>query len=674
MANYKIRTFILFIILLQQTASANWLVDGVAYYYTQRSAQEKIRRSKPCLLSAEEAYTKSIQLLSDGCQGEAEDLIESALKTYPNDPEILFAHAVLLRSRWYIDESAVWLKVLKRKGGSTYLARAARLNLTIDQNPNAQDGMPELIQLSYDHPDDIYLLWLSALQCRHRDMGDTAREQYEKLLSRFTLGPVLLHQTYGNILSEELNDPEAALPHRQQAAVMEPKHWTLSGLAETLVKLNRHEEANAVYARLMHMYPDKVVYVIQRSQNLTRMGRDSEADEFFQSAIELAERQNDWYYVAFEFRDRRKYSDAIDAAKKALTRDPDEISTWLLLAACYKRNRQPEEALEILRKIVAVSPTAKQWNSIADIYAYNLNEYEQGIDAADKALQLDPEYGWAWSTKGDCFNMLRRYADAVHCYEKAVEYNVNHCAMELGESYLRGRGVPQDGKKAFKYFQLHRQSCLPAYQTMVGLAQCYHKGIGTAKNEKKAIECYVQAIQQYPTDFALPNILARLYATCDDESLRNYPEAIRLAQRSIKLEQREDNLWTLAIAYERNGQLAEAKDTHQRIITLMKQKVENNPNNAHYLNNLAWYYATCKNEAERNYPEAVRLAERSVQIEALDYNLDTLVIAYEGNSQVAKALATQKRFMKNWQKNHPDQDTPSDQQERLERLQSKLDS
>lgn len=110
----------------------------------------------------------------------------------------------------------------------------------------------------------------------------------------------------------------------------------------------------------------------------------------------------------------------------------------------------------------------------------------------------------------------------------------------------------------------------------------------------------------------------------------------------------------------------------QSAIIHYKKAIELAPTYESYFNSLAWFYATCKDESFRNYPEAVRLAEQSVGIRATHYNLDTLVVAYERNGQTAEAVKTQQRFIENWKKTHPGKKTRPNHQKRLTRLENQL--
>ena len=69
-------------------------------------------------------------------------------------------------------------------------------------------------------------------------------------------------------------------------------------------------------------------------------------------------------------------------------------------------------------------------NSLAD-----LKRYEEAIGCYDKAIRIDPENYDAWSNKGNSLVILERYEEAIECIAKAEE--AIECiakAKELDES------------------------------------------------------------------------------------------------------------------------------------------------------------------------------------------------------------------------------------------------
>jgi len=89
-------------------------------------------------------------------------------------------------------------------------------------------------------------------------------------------------------------------------------------------------------------------------------------------------------------------------------------------------------------------------------------------------------------------------------------------------------------------------------------------------NTREAIACYRQSLQLDP-DLTEPlNNLAWILAANGDASLRNGPEAVRLAEHACELTQYQQPVYmsTLAAAYAEAGRFAEATDTAERAASL----------------------------------------------------------------------------------------------------------
>ena len=51
-----------------------------------------------------------------------------------------------------------------------------------------------------NHPADPLLRWMMAIQCRSRGDNEKGVVHFAKLLEQWSPGPVLVHQTYANLL------------------------------------------------------------------------------------------------------------------------------------------------------------------------------------------------------------------------------------------------------------------------------------------------------------------------------------------------------------------------------------------------------------------------------------------------------------------------------------------
>jgi len=54
---------------------------------------------------------------------------------------------------------------------------------------------------------------------------------------------------------------------------------------------------------------------------------------------------------------------------------------------------------------------------------YEAKAYFLALKMYNKALEINPDLGYAWNNKGSSLNKLGRYKEAINCYDKSLEIN-----------------------------------------------------------------------------------------------------------------------------------------------------------------------------------------------------------------------------------------------------------
>ncbi len=119
-----------------------------------------------------------------------------------------------------------------------------------------------------------------------------------------------------------------------------------------------------------------------------------------------------------------------------------------------------EDALEAYEKVIKLDPTC--------VYAYNgkglaleaLGDYAGALEAYEEAIQLDPGYASAYRNKGDTLRGLNRYEEALEAYEEAIKLDPKN------ENVYNGKGNT--------LYDLQRYTeALEAYNQAIGLDPKY---------------------------------------------------------------------------------------------------------------------------------------------------------------------------------------------------------
>ena len=103
--------------------------------------------------------------------------------------------------------------------------------------------------------------------------------------------------------------------------------------------------------------------------------------------------------------------------------------------------------LDKLLKKKIEGKTAEEWYGLA----VGETDPEKKIEYFDKVIELKPDFAGAWNLKGLEYVVLKRYEDAIACFDKALEirpsYPEARYNKEDAETELRKSGE-EIGKEA----------------------------------------------------------------------------------------------------------------------------------------------------------------------------------------------------------------------------------
>lgn len=230
--------------------------------------------------SPSQVYEAVIGELSAGRQGEAEAVLNVFVGIHTNDQRLAFAQAVCTRSRFNTQQADGQFRRVFAMDPRTVEGNCARYVLDLDDHNHVDDNFKGLHLLAADNPDNPLFHWMIGIQCRdyyrhtnRKDRSPAGAQAYQRVLELFDVGPVLVHQTYANILSEELEQNEEALAHRRIAVRLDPKAWSYDGLANTLTAMKMYDEANQTYAKSTELDPNYARYWLNWAGSLYSQGR-----------------------------------------------------------------------------------------------------------------------------------------------------------------------------------------------------------------------------------------------------------------------------------------------------------------------------------------------------------------------------------------------------------------
>ena len=317
---------------------------------------------------------KVLSLLSEGRQSEAEDLLSDQVDAVPEiaqliafnnedkQPEalalvnrhaeayranqrLIFLHAACTRSRFDIEEAYPYFVVAIMANGKTAIGRSACVVAALDGTEQGRTNpAPMLAELEHIvslYPDEIVVRWMIAVECRSFNRNEQGVGHYKKIIEKWKPGPVLVHQTYGNLL-DELKRYDEALVERRKAVELEPAGWSYDGLGNTLDSLGRFDEAEKAHAKACDLDPTDGHHLGNWATNTML---------------------------------RKKYDEAIKKCELAIQFDPTYPHTWFVWAECLEAQGKKLEALNKYREI------SKRFPKIADA--------RKNVERLEKILSKD---------------------------------------------------------------------------------------------------------------------------------------------------------------------------------------------------------------------------------------------------------------------------------------------
>lgn len=140
----------------------------------------------------------------------------------------------------------------------------------------------------------------------------------------------------------------------------------------------------------------------------------------FQFASRLTEKDRiniaAWYNIA-----NLDYPGAIRSYRELIERFPLEVEAYSRLARLLRGEERPDEAIEVLRKGLAIDPESKEiYNSLGGTLSF-IGKNEEAIAALERYVALAPYETNAYDSLGLAFQRSGNYERAVENYERALQ-------------------------------------------------------------------------------------------------------------------------------------------------------------------------------------------------------------------------------------------------------------
>ena len=294
-------------------------------------------------------------------------------------------------------------------------------------------------------------------------------------------------------------------------------------------------------------------------------GKKEEANRLALRAAEMVTGDANTYYLAGNaLAERGELEEAIGQYQQALRIDPNYLEVHNALGANYQRLGQPQMALEHYQKALEIRPSFAPAQSNLGAFYLSQGKTEEAARHFEAAIRSNPRYYKARNNLGVLLLNQGKLPQAAEQFRAVLNTN-----PQLAEAHFNlGRVMLRQGEsdQAVQHFQEALQLD-PRYgpaHTSLGLE------FARRREYSHAIDHLRRAVRQPRPQMVAIRALAALLATCEDKSLRNGREAVRLAQACVQASQGKEPrfLPLLAAAHAESGDLAQAIKWQTRAVEL----------------------------------------------------------------------------------------------------------
>jgi tetratricopeptide (TPR) repeat protein len=302
-------------------------------------------------MTARQAYDAAFDLWVSGKQSDAEALLRAALARHQADQKLWFFSAACTRSRFDVPQSLQEMALVATIDPGTPEGRAAAAINALDLRQSVDENYEALRVEARDHRERPLLLWMLAVQCRALGRNVEGCTYFEALLASIKpgLGPVLLHQTYANLL-DEAGRSRDAVPERELALRLEPAGWSYQGLGNTLTLLGNYEEAEPAFERAVALDPDCAEYWVGWARCLNNLLKHDAAIEKARRALELNPKSAPaWNVWGSSLEEKGDLAGAVQKYRTAIRIQPANAWAYGAAERALRRLGQANEADQLAR-------------------------------------------------------------------------------------------------------------------------------------------------------------------------------------------------------------------------------------------------------------------------------------------------------------------------------------
>lgn len=384
--------------------------------------------------SPENIYKRAQDFRSQGQLAKAEGLAIQLYNSFPNEPVILNLLATLLLQQGRCKES---VELFQRSIQHQPEQPMVWTNLA---TALAQVGQPREALIYFTRAIGFNPANVGAYAnrgCVYWEIGEfiLALDDFEEAV-RLDPTHASAWANRGNVLRDMNRNAEALLSY-DRALHLSPDNSKVYHDRALLLEANRPEAALADYERSILLNPFFADALVDRGNLLHRLGRDDEALQALDAAIQAnALQAKYWNNRGVFFIDIHDYIKADADFSRAIDLEPTYAEAYNNRGWVRSLAGQYLQAIEdFLAAIRLDSNQPTYWSNLGAARS-DLDQYQQAQAAFSHALLLEPNYAEAYFNRGRTYQHMGYVREAHEDYAVAIKLQPNHSKAHFNKALL----------------------------------------------------------------------------------------------------------------------------------------------------------------------------------------------------------------------------------------------
>lgn len=291
-------------------------------------------------------------------------------------------------------------------------------------------------ELSERYPNDSKVLFLLA-GAQVGNNKKLAAEETLRQIASLNKQDIASRLLLANLLSEQSGKEKEVLKILDEATRISPDKPEAQGFkAAYLVKLNRHQEALDLAAKIDKQFPKLVIGKLLKGDLYLAEKKLDKAAEMYQQAYEKQPNNKVLFTLADLLVAQGKQPDAIKLLNNALEKNNKDVNIHFKLATVYQQQNNSIQAEAHYKAILDEQPNnVLALNNFAVLYSQQNNP--QAIELAKKAYEKAPESAAILDTYGYILIKQGQPKEGLQILEKAASLapKSNDIQFHLAEAY-----------------------------------------------------------------------------------------------------------------------------------------------------------------------------------------------------------------------------------------------